>query len=145
MSFTAARVPARLFRLSRLPDPTRFTDWRYLANAPHRRWSDPENEYRILYTADAEVGAYVEVLQDLRPRNEALELLDKIEDDGDFGEIISSVDAAARERLRQYYFATLLTSDEDIIVDLAAARYRATWTRADLSHFRSVKDLRPKI
>jgi hypothetical protein len=78
----------------------------------------------VLYTADSEVGAYVEVLQDLRPRQTALDLLEAIEDDGEFGDLLSSVEAAARERLRQFYFATLLTSPEDLIVDLAAGASR---------------------
>ncbi len=124
MSFTVARVPARLFRLSRSSDPTKFTEWRYLANSARGRWSDPESEYRVLYTADSEVGAYVEVLQDLRPRQLALDILKTIDDNGEFGDSIASVEAAARERLRQFYFTTLLTATEDLVVDLAAGASR---------------------
>lgn len=124
MSFAARAVPARLFRLSRYTDPTRFTEWRYLANAEPGRWADPEGEYRVLYTADSEVGAYVEILQDLRPRADALDLLQSIDDDGQFGDVLGSVEAAARKRLQQYYFAALTPDPDDLIVDLEAPASR---------------------
>lgn len=125
MSFEPANIPSRLFRLSRYPDPTKLTEWRYLANAEPGRWSDPEGEYRVLYTADTEIGAYVEVLQDLRPRPEALDLLEEIEDDGAFGDALTSVEAAARERVRQYYFAALIPCSDDVIVNVAASSSRS--------------------
>ena len=126
MSFARASVPSRLFRLSRYADPTKLTDWRYLANAEPGRWSDPEGEYRVLYTADSEVGAYVEVLQDLRPSGEAIELLNEIEDDGDFGDTLGTLEGAARERLREYHLGALIPgeSDNDVIADVTAAASR---------------------
>lgn len=124
MSFATRTVPGRVFRLSRYADPTKLTEWRYLANAEPGRWADPEGEYRVLYTADSELGAYVEVLQDLRPRQAALDLVDAVRDDGEFGDILSSVEAAARERLRQYYFAALVPNADDLIVDLEHATSR---------------------
>ena len=124
MSFATRAAPGRVFRLSRYADPTKLTEWRYLANAEPGRWADPEGEYRVLYTADSEIGAFVEVLQDLRPRQAALDLVDTIEDDGEFGDVLSSVEAAARERLRQYYFAALMPRADDLIVDLEHAASR---------------------
>jgi RES domain len=138
MSFATKAAPGRVFRLSRNADPTKLTEWRYLANAEPGRWADPEGEYRVLYTADSELGAFVEVLQDLRPRQAALDLIEAIEDDGDFGDVLSSVEAAARERLRQYYFAALLPSPHDLVVDLEHAA-----SRTEIEH-RLAEDLAGK-
>ena len=124
MSFSAHHLPPRLFRLSRNNDPTKLTEWRHLATAEPGRWSDPEAEYRVLYASDTEVGAYVEVLQDLRPHPSSLELLDAIEDDGHFGILLPTVESAARERLRQYHFAALIPREGDFIVDVASPASR---------------------
>jgi hypothetical protein len=127
MSFQPARVPARLYRLSRNSDPTKRTEWRYLANAALGRWDDPNREYRVLYTSDTEVGAYVEVLQDLRPSASAELLVSSIVDDGGLESALPTVEAAARERLRQYYFGALIAThaEDDVIVDVASAASRS--------------------
>jgi hypothetical protein len=125
VSFSGFALPGRLFRLSRYADPTKLTEWRHLASAAPTRWADPENEYRVLYAADTEVGSYVEILQDLRPSPGGLGLLDAIQDDGQFDDILAPVEAAARERLRQYYFAALKPSGEDLVVDVATPSSRS--------------------
>jgi hypothetical protein len=126
MSFESAGVPTRLYRLSRNSDLERLTEWRFMANREPGRWDDPQHEYRVLYTADSEIGAYVEVLQDLRPSPGAEKMLAAISDDGQFGEAIPGVVSAAYERLRQYYFGALIPTHphEDIIVDVAASESR---------------------
>jgi hypothetical protein len=78
----------------------------------------------VLYSTDNEVGAYVEVLQDLRPRGATQDLLAAIEDDGDFGDTLATIEAAARERLRQYHFAALIPAENEFVVDVASAGSR---------------------
>lgn len=125
MSFCVFTTPSRLFRLSRRTDPMKLAEWRHLANAAPARWADPEGEYRVLYTSDTEVGSYVEVLQDLRPSRGTLDILIRIQDDGQFDDVLAPVEAAARERLRQYYFAALMPTGEDLIADVAAPSSRS--------------------
>ncbi len=125
MSFGLIRPPSRLFRLCRSADPTKLTDWQHLARSEPGRWADPDAQYRVLYTADSEVGAYVEVLQDLRPRVQAVDIVECIEDDGEFGETLFSVEEAARERLRQYLIASLMTNVEDRIVECESSATRS--------------------
>ncbi len=81
---STASLPQRLYRITRAVDPRDFTAWDYIDPSQPGRWDDPRREYRLLYTADTVVGAFTEVLQDLRPQltgTRTRALLDAVEDE----------------------------------------------------------------
>ena len=106
---TTITLPSRLFRISTDVDPIKLTPWSYIVIKQPGRWDDPDNEYRVLYTADDEVGAYVEVLQDMRPNAAAKRILRSVTENGAFpSEPKLTFVALARERLRDRYFSSLI-------------------------------------
>jgi hypothetical protein len=62
------RPPARLFRISRKPDPWAWPDWAYVSDDRTfgNRWDDPKAIYRVLYAASQRQGAFLEVLARFR-------------------------------------------------------------------------------
>jgi hypothetical protein len=63
-------------------DPCRLVEWQFIRANDRGRWDDPLDEYRVLYTADSERGALIEVLAPLRPNIRDVEQIAAI-DDGD--------------------------------------------------------------
>ena len=67
--------PAIVYRIHYGTDPLTLRDWSAatvkdrLGNETFgHRWDDPAREFRALDTSSTKVGAFIEVLQDLRPK-----------------------------------------------------------------------------
>ncbi len=102
---STAHAPHRLFRVGFTNNPWELPSWeRLLAATKRGRWDDPHDEFRVLYAADREVGAYVEVLQGLRARHSALAILDDVNDDDQLDPGLSELDAAIDDKLRHRIF-----------------------------------------
>jgi hypothetical protein len=117
--------PGRLFRSTRGLDPLVLTSWDYIRRNERGRWDDTEEEYRVLYFSDSAVGAFVEVLQDLRQNGAALAALTDIEDDGGDGDDVPTDMNTVSERLQSRYLATLLPTNPDervVAIDHGATR-----------------------
>jgi len=109
-------LPARVFRLSRSPDPLKLTSWEYIRQGARGRWDDTVEDYRVLYCSDSEVGAFVEVLQDLRQDATALEMLEGIAGDD---ETESSRAVLVRVRLQNRWSGVLIPNQpEERVVDV---------------------------
>jgi hypothetical protein len=104
-------APEHLYRVCFGPDGTALRTWD-AANVEDRlgkrtfghRWDDPEREFRSLYTASSPVGAFIETLQDLRPKLEFLAGLRSVELEP--GEALPSYD-----ELDASYFENLYACD----------------------------------
>jgi hypothetical protein len=84
------------------------------------RWDDPLKIYRILYTADTEIGAYVEVLKDVRTRMTALKIFNDV-DGEDFGNaLFTSVNNMMVDTLSQRHLGTLIPSEIELHVNVVA-------------------------
>lgn len=115
-------LPPRIFRTCRTTDPLQFPPWDNLRKSIRGRWDDTEEDYRVLYCASTERGAFVEALQDLRPSEEGAACLAEIagDDEDDF-----PLPQILQERLRNRWLATLIPSnpnDHVVSVALPASR-----------------------
>jgi hypothetical protein len=69
--------PGRLYHIGRHPDPLAWPEWAYVGGS---RFDDPDPNpsYRVLYTAEQRLGAFLETLQKWRPSMEALAALESV-------------------------------------------------------------------
>jgi hypothetical protein len=94
----------------------RLTPWSDIRQGPRGRWDDTAEDYRVLYCSNTEIGAFVEVLQDLRQNSEALEMPAAIAGDD---EAEPNVAALVRERLKSRWLGILIPSHPDeLVVDV---------------------------
>jgi hypothetical protein len=106
-------------------DPRRLVPWVHVLANERGRWDDPLDKYRVLYTADSEVTAFIEVLVDLRPSIKTIHGLAAI-DDADDGlseedlaeEARLKSQRAAQARLQLRYMALLTISTEHLLCDV---------------------------
>lgn len=118
--------PARLFRCTRGLDPLVLTSWDYIRRNERGRWDETEEEYRVLYLNDAAVGAFVEVLQDLRQNAAAIAAMGEVEHEGICGgDDVLVGPVTVRDSLQSRYLATLLPTNPDepvVSIDHGATR-----------------------
>jgi hypothetical protein len=78
--FDTRTVSGVLFRVGRRPDVWAWTDWAFAGATGifDGRWDDPRGRYRVLYTSDSRLGAFLEVLAPFRPDLELLAELKRI-------------------------------------------------------------------
>jgi hypothetical protein len=98
-------------------DPCHLVDWDIIRKNERGRCDDPRDKYRVLYTADTELTAVIEVIASLRPSLKTIRKLSEIEDTDDTQdehELISAfqkqAQKATQETLETRYTA-LLTTD----------------------------------
>lgn len=72
--------PGQLYHIGRHPDPLAWPEWTYVGGS---RFDDPDPNpsYRVLYTAEQRLAAFLETLQKWRPSMEALAALELVTPD----------------------------------------------------------------
>jgi hypothetical protein len=105
-------------------DPRHLVPWPIIREDERGRWDDVEgaDEFRVLYCADSELAALVEVLASLRPRRDAYAEAAAIDEDVDSDDL----EQRAREtairammtRLAPRYTAKLTTNRSDLVYDV---------------------------
>jgi hypothetical protein len=86
VSLHSASPAGPLYRVGRVPDAWALAPWTYAGpdNTFGNRYDDPLGEYRVLYTADARRGAFLETLARFRPDLTLVAELAGIDDDEEF-------------------------------------------------------------
>jgi hypothetical protein len=124
MALQLCGIPDHIFRCFRGTDPLMLPPWDRLRQSTRGRWDDTGDEYRVLYCSSTKVGAFVEVLQDLRPDASTRAILDDIEGDDDRPEQ-SPVSVVADVLRNRRVSALLADQPEQRIVDVLAGASRS--------------------
>lgn len=120
MSYEMTQLPEFVYRVCWGDNPLSLAPMDRIRKSPGR-FDDPKFEYRVHYTAETMVGAYIEVMAGLRPETSAMADYSAIDGDDDLRPMEQAID----ELLETRSASLLIVPHRDELVDLTAARSRS--------------------
>lgn len=120
MAYEMTQLPEFVYRVCWGDNPLSFAPMDRIRKGPGR-FDDPKFEYRVHYTAETMVGAYIEVMAGLRAEASAMADYNAIVGDDDLRPMEQAID----ELLEPRSASLLIVPHRDELVDLAAPRSRS--------------------